>query len=155
MDNQPDPLTDLERRLAALAPARDGLDADALLFAAGRASARPGARRFVWPAVAACLALVATGLAVQLAGERSERLALAERLQQAAQQLARQAPAATRAGEPASTEQVAPDSLLASHRVIERGLDNFGVARELPSRGAATSDASILRVRPAKGWPDL
>jgi hypothetical protein len=46
----PEPLAD---RLSRLTPDRAGLDRDALLFAAGRASVRPGRR---WPAVAALLA---------------------------------------------------------------------------------------------------
>jgi len=48
-------LNDLERRLSAWRPAAEGLDPDAVLFAAGRASVRPGPARFAWPALAACL----------------------------------------------------------------------------------------------------
>jgi hypothetical protein len=44
----------LEERLSKLTPAGTGLDRDALLFEAGRASARPGRR---WPALASLLAL--------------------------------------------------------------------------------------------------
>lgn len=50
-------MSDLERRLAGWRPAADGLDADAMLFAAGRASARRPVSRFAWPAIAAALAL--------------------------------------------------------------------------------------------------
>ena len=44
----------LEDSLSRFTPSPGGLDRDALLFAAGRASARPGRR---WPTVAALLAL--------------------------------------------------------------------------------------------------
>ncbi len=50
-DYNADDLTDLERRLSSWEPTTEGLDSDALLFAAGRASARPGLGRFVWPAL--------------------------------------------------------------------------------------------------------
>jgi hypothetical protein len=43
----------LEQRLSRLTPDGSSLDRDALLFAAGRASVRPGRR---WPALAAVLA---------------------------------------------------------------------------------------------------
>src|SRR5438552_19059242 len=80
MSPHPDNLKDLERRLAACAPATGGLDADAMLFAAGRASARRGAARFVWPALTASLAALVVVLGIRLANERSERLALVQRL---------------------------------------------------------------------------
>lgn len=63
-------LNDLERRLAGWRPATDGLDADAMLFAAGRASVRRGAARFAWPAVAAGLALA---LGISETGRNAER----------------------------------------------------------------------------------
>jgi len=36
--SNPDSMNDLEQRLAAWSPAREGLDPDAMLYAAGRAS---------------------------------------------------------------------------------------------------------------------
>src|SRR5262249_56763625 len=73
-------LNDLERRLSGWRPAPEGLDPDAVLFAAGRASAQPN--RFAWPALAACFAVLAAALGGWAASERSERLALARLLQQ-------------------------------------------------------------------------
>jgi hypothetical protein len=110
-------LSAAERRLSAWRPAVDGLDADAMLFAAGRASARPGPGRFVWPALAACLALTSVGLGVWLMNERAERLALARPIPDPMP-----APAVV-LPEPPASEPIAPDSYLASQRALEEGLD--------------------------------
>jgi hypothetical protein len=59
---QPDELTPLERQLAACRPSAAGLDADAMLFAAGRAAARPGAARHVWPVLACGFVTVSLAL---------------------------------------------------------------------------------------------
>jgi hypothetical protein len=112
-----DDLSDLERRLSAWQPARDGLDADAMLFAAGRASAP---RRLAWPALAACLAALALSLGTWAAVERAGRLALAERLRQQAP--VEPAPP-TGPVETPSAEVPGPTSLLAAHRALEHGLD--------------------------------
>lgn len=77
-------LTDLERRLSGWQPSRSGLDADAMLFAAGRASVRPGAARWAWPAVAACLAFTAAWLGAEVHRERIENQALLARLEPSA-----------------------------------------------------------------------
>src|SRR5262245_36590415 len=79
--SEPD-LTNLERRLGAWLPARDRLDADAMLFAAGRASARNLPARFAWPTIAACLALAAGLLGNRLITERAENHQLVARLHQ-------------------------------------------------------------------------
>jgi hypothetical protein len=78
----PEDLTDLERRLVGWRPDAAGLDPDAMLFAAGRASVRPSPTRFVWPAIAACMAVVALALGGWAAKERTERLELARLIQQ-------------------------------------------------------------------------
>lgn len=65
--NRPEDLNDLERRLAAWQPSRDGLDADAVLFAAGRASVQPRPARFVWPALTTLLTALIVVLGVWLA----------------------------------------------------------------------------------------
>src|SRR5437868_1881156 len=76
-----DDLTDLERRLADWRPDAAGLDPDALLFAAGRASIRPSPTRFVWPAIAGCMAVVALGMGGWAVKERTGRLELAALMQ--------------------------------------------------------------------------
>src|SRR5579871_3770380 len=80
--HQPDDLSKLERRLSDWVPAADGLDADAMLFAAGRASARPGRSRFLWPALACATTLLAIIFGIWLRHEHTERLALAQRVEQ-------------------------------------------------------------------------
>src|SRR5581483_11075563 len=106
-------------RLAGWRPAAAGLDADAVLFAAGRASVRPGPARYVWPALAGGMTLVAAFLGLWLASERAERLALARRLEAIT-------PAASpvpTAGESPSPDVPAPNSYLAISRVLKQGLD--------------------------------
>lgn len=76
MDSDPQNLSELERRLARWRPGADGLDADAMLFAAGRAAGR---RRWTWPALGA-MALLSVGLGAWALHERGERIALSGRL---------------------------------------------------------------------------
>jgi hypothetical protein len=73
-------LNELERRLADWKPTPDGLNVDAMLFAAGRASVRNGKARLAWPIVSGGLAVVAVFLGVRLGAERAERLALVQEL---------------------------------------------------------------------------
>jgi hypothetical protein len=130
MDTNPNPrdnLSDVERRLAAWEPARAGLDPDAMLFAAGRAAARPGPARFVWPALAGAMTLAAIVLAVGLGLERSQRLSLTEQLRHAPAALSpTTAPPASSLPAPtefAATSEAKASSLLASHMALEKGLE--------------------------------
>src|SRR5687768_16336387 len=119
MDTHPDDLSDLERRLAAWQPVAQGLDADAMLFAAGRAS-RP--RCLLWPALTVSLAALVLALGVWALRERSERHALAERLRQpAAPEPAAPSPSPVPAEEPAEGPRAS--SLLAARRALEHGLE--------------------------------
>jgi hypothetical protein len=72
----PDDLSKLEKRLAEWSPAREGLDPDSMLFAAGRASALSGKSWIPWPIVSAALAVMALALGFWASRERSERIAL-------------------------------------------------------------------------------
>jgi hypothetical protein len=116
---------------------------------------RPARGRVLWPAAAACLAVFAAGLGARLAAERGERLALAEQLRLATLRPATPAPPPAPAPGPASDDRPAADSLLASHRVIERGLDSPAVTAGVEPPGLAPRDAPVLRVRPPEGWPEL
>src|SRR5579872_1055799 len=127
----PDDLSALEARLSGWEPSAAGLDADAMLFAAGRAAARPGAARYVWPALACCASLVAAALGVWLGAERTERQALA-------QQLRRQDPAPRSPSGPAlevqppetpAVEAPPRDSLLAAYRALDEGLEAWSASR--------------------------
>ena len=54
-----DDLSDFERHLAGWQPASDGLNADAMLFAAGQAAGRRGRSQLLWPVL--CCAPHRTG----------------------------------------------------------------------------------------------
>jgi hypothetical protein len=153
MDTHSDDLSELERRLAACAPSSAGLDADAMLFAAGRAAARPRAARFVWPGLTVCLAALATFLGLWLAVERSERLSLVEQLQQPAT-----APStAPVTPEPATSDELEPNSVLASRKALEKGLDAWPPAPmpRTDSLAPQPADTPIFRVGRADNLPDL
>jgi hypothetical protein len=72
-------LNEVERRLKGWRPSADGLDADAMLFAAGLAAGRAGRDRLVAPVLCGLLAALALGLGAWGLTERAERLALAGR----------------------------------------------------------------------------
>ncbi len=122
---RPDDLSELERRLSAWAPAPDGLSADAMLFAAGRAAARPGPARFVWPALAGVMTVLAVGLGASLWSERGERLFLAQRLSQQPQAPAPAPPTPSPFSppEPLTADEPGPDSFLAAHLALQQGWD--------------------------------
>jgi hypothetical protein len=136
----PDDLTDLERRLAGWRPDAAGLDPDAMLFAAGRASVRPGPGRFVWPAVAGCLAVAAVALGGWAAAERKERLALARLLEKPAPA----APAVAPEPSPSPAPPV-PGSYLAVTRLI----------RQDPDAWLARAPAGAPPARPPAAPPTL
>lgn len=134
----PEDLSELERRLSAWQPNSAGMDADAVLFAAGRSSVKPGLARFAWPVLTTVLAALAVVLGLCWADERSQRLALARRLHERPP-----APTANPAPRPAvnsvpaessSPGELPPDGYLASRRALERGLDAW------PSRAVARSE---------------
>jgi hypothetical protein len=113
-----DDLNDLERRLAGWRPSTAGLAPDAMLFAAGRASAQRGKAWLAWPILSGCLALAAVILGVWLAAERSERRALLQALDQRPSQ---PAPAKVSVpNETRPTEPPAPDSYLSLRRAWEQ-----------------------------------
>ena len=110
-------LSDLERRLANCKPAADGLDADAMLFAAGRAATQPGPARFLWPTLTAGLAALSLILGVWLANERAERLALLRQHQQSVPApVPAPSPAAPLGPVPSTADQPSTSSLLAAHQ---------------------------------------
>lgn len=150
--HRPEDLTELERRLSAWRPDAAGLDTDAVLFAAGRASVRPSPARFAWPALTAMMAALALVLGLGLANERSERLALARRLHERPP-----APAANPSPSPAvdaapaessDPEEMRPDSYLASRRALDRGLDAWPGRAVVHAKPIAPSSTNppILRL---------
>ncbi len=158
--NRPEDLTAVESRLSAWQPAREGLDADAVLFAAGRASVRPGPVRFVWPALTVLMTALTGVLGLWLADERSERVALARQLQERPL-----APAVnpsilptsvTTLEESPSTDELPADSYLSSRRALEEGLDAWPsrvVVRSGPIDTSFTNPP-ILRVGQRDALPE-
>ena len=118
MDEHLDDLNELERRLSSWRPSIEGLDADAMLFAAGRATAP---RRFVWPTLATFLAVLAIALAVWATAERRERLALADQLRERSVPATEPIPETIH--EPLTVDEPSPDGWLSAHRALEHGLD--------------------------------
>jgi hypothetical protein len=121
--DRPDDLRSLERRLSGWQPASAGLDADAMLFAAGRASAQPGPARFVWPALTGVLSVLVVTLAAWLVVERNERLSLKQQLLRQIPASAPSLPAPAVPAEPVSDDALMPDSYLSSRRALDQGLD--------------------------------
>ena len=84
METNPTPdgeLNELERRLGEWRPSTVGLNADQMLFAAGRDSVRPGRGRNAGLIASGCLALLATALATGFMHERQARIDLFTQLQ--------------------------------------------------------------------------
>jgi hypothetical protein len=141
----PDDLNDLERRLADWRPDAAGLDPDAMLFAAGRASVRPSPTRFVWPTIAACMTVITLGLGGWAAKERTGRLELAALLQKAAPV----APAPTIAEEP-SPEPPPAGSYFAMSRLVRQDPDAF-LSRAPAELGTPVKPAATES--PLRAWP--
>ena len=147
--DRPDDLSEVERQLAAWAPAADGLDADAMLFAAGRDSAQSHPARFLWPALAGCLAVLSVVLGVWLAAERAERLNLARQLEiQAPTTVPPPAFPTVSPLDPPIAEARSPDSLLASRPALEQGLDAWPpvAVGGAVSSGPSSPESPVLRV---------
>jgi hypothetical protein len=77
-----DDLSATERRLSGWRPGAEGLDAAAMLFAAGLAAGRRGRARLLWPGLCVVLAGLVVGLGVWGLSERAERRALAGKLRE-------------------------------------------------------------------------
>jgi hypothetical protein len=77
-----DDLSDVANRLSSWRPTTDGLDADALLFAAGVAVGRRDRGRVVALALCGLLAILAVSLGAWGLTERAERQSLASRLRE-------------------------------------------------------------------------
>lgn len=148
MDAQPsssDDMSDLENRLSGWRPSTTGLDADGVLFAAGRASVRPGWGRIAWPVVSGCLALLTAILGVQLSQERSARLDLAARLRDLKPPIASAPSIVPEPVETPSTEPPSADSYLAARRALASNPDSWLAATTKPAEGPLSSDRLIWK----------
>lgn len=129
--HHPEDLNALERRLSAWRPSPTGLDTDAMLFAAGRASALPGPTRFAWPALTAMLTGIVVFLGLGWVSERNERQALAKQIREhpsTPRPAPSPSPAANAAAEESPVFDEPPqDSYLASRRALEKGMDAWPI----------------------------
>ena len=140
--HHPDDLNDVERRLSAWRPSVEGLDADAMLFAAGRAVAP---RRFLWPALASCLAVLAVSLGLWATAERNERLALDRQLRERSAPVSELTPDIS--PEPSTVDEPSPDGWLSAHRALEHGLDAWPpLAMDTPSSPGPLSLEPVFTV---------
>ena len=129
----PDDASELERRLIAWVPATAGLDADAMLFAAGRASAK----RIPWGTV--CVAGLVVVLGAWLVVERTERLRL------------ERSPAVS-APAPATAAEWPPTSYGAARSALTSDLDAWPPQAIPDAAPPGAPEQPALRVR---GFDDL
>jgi len=135
-------LNDVERLLSAMQPSTAGLDADSMLFAAGRDSVRPGMGRLLWPVLSGCLALAALVLGVGLLRERQVRQEMAAQLQRQTPGLVVPADVPQPDIVPAN-EAPAPTSYLAAARALAQSQDWPTLATGEPVKGLASPSRSI------------
>jgi hypothetical protein len=114
-----DDLSEVERRLAGWRPGAEGLDADAMLFAAGLAAGRRGWGRFLGPGLCVLLTALAVGLGAWGLSEHAERQALANRLRERAPAPGGP-PAAAVAAIPEPAEEPSPGDYLSLRRRMEQ-----------------------------------
>jgi hypothetical protein len=141
-----DNLNELERRLADWKPAPDGLNVDAMLFAAGRASAGNGKARLAWPLVSGGLALLTVFLGVRLAAERAERLTL---LQELHVRLADTSPVSP-ATSPTPKSETPPNAYLVLRREWEQRPGDRQV--EFPVQDEASNDSTLPEANILRAW---
>jgi len=132
--NDSNELSDLERRLSAHQPSSEGLNTDAMLFAAGQAAARKHPGRFIWPGLTGLTSVAAVIFGLLLTQERAERMLLAQRLQEQTPMPmptpASSAPASIVPAQIPAVAQLSPDSLRVARRALDRGLDDWPMVPE-------------------------
>jgi hypothetical protein len=148
-NNYQDDLSECERRLSGWRPGTEGLDADAMLFAAGLAASQRRQSRLFGPALCGLLALLAVGLGAWGLNERAERLVLASWLREHIP--APEVSPARVMPEPAeSVDTPSPSSYLSWRRQIERNPNRWLASQQVSSSGAVgppPPPAPILSLR--------
>jgi hypothetical protein len=150
LDDQADS-ADIERRLAGWRPEADGLNPDAMLFAAGRAT-RQSSR--YWPFASAIFAALAIGLGIWGFGEREGRLALIRNHDRRSTPIAAPPDQAPARADPANTPS--PTGFWSMRRTFEEDPDRWMTARapESPNAAVPPSGQAILTVRSDDSWLD-
>jgi hypothetical protein len=147
-----DDLSALERRLAGWRPGAEGLDADAMLFAAGLAAGRRGRGRLLAAALCGLLTALAAGLGAWGLSERAERQILASRLQQAP--APRPSPT-TGSGAPPETYEPSPADYLSLRRRLEQDPDGWLAAGQTPGPQALGPPPPAPVLPTPRQWKDL
>lgn len=142
----PDDLSRIERRLSVWRPSAEGLNRDAMLYAAGLAAGKTGRGRLLWPALCSLLAVVAAAIGAWGLNERAERQFLIGLLHE------RTAPAAATptnalVAAPHSASVASPDSYLNLRRQLEQDPGRWLASREFTGPtaiGPAPPEPAIL-----------
>jgi hypothetical protein len=149
MSTSPSPagdLNDLERRLAEWRPATAGLDADRMLFAAGRDSVRPGWGRILLPIVSVGLALLTALLGVGFAHERAAKLDLIAQLHDPRPSFVPDPNNVPDSSETPWAEAPAASSYLAAHAALAQNPDSWlDQAKIEPAAGTPRPSTPILK----------
>jgi len=148
-----DDLSDIERRLADWRPASSGLDADAVLFAAGQATAGRGRGRLLWPVLCVLLAGQAALLGAWGLSERAERVALASRIHEIAPE-PKVPPASAVAILPKSSYTPSPDDYFHLRGRTEQDLNRWLTSQastDAPAPGPPAPEPTIPRAGQRNG----
>jgi hypothetical protein len=117
-------LNDMERLLSGLRPCQDGLDADAMLFAAGLAAGRQAKGKVLLSTMCGLLAVATAGLALWGLAQRKELIQLARHQQERMDDF--RTIAVQRKSEPApSIYEPSFDDYLSLRRAMEADPDSF------------------------------
>jgi len=148
-----DDLSNVEHRLSEWRPKAEGLNAEAMLFAAGRASGqRPPSR--LWMALCGVLIVQVVGLGAWGISERSERLALSSQLADRALSTV-ETRQAKQDGSSRRSYVPAPDDYLHQRKRMEQDAGYYVAAASpgrIPGLGQKVPPAAILS---AGQWSDL
>jgi hypothetical protein len=143
----PDDLSEIEGRLSVWRPSAEGLNRDAMLYAAGLAAGKAGRRRPLWPVLCSLLALFAAALGAWGLNERAERQFLIGRLHEPTPASAA-TPTNALVAAPHSASVTSPNSYLNLRRQLEQDPGRWLASREFSrptAIGPAPPEPAILR----------
>jgi hypothetical protein len=143
----PDDLSEIERRLSVWRPNAEGLNRDAMLYAAGLAAGKGGHGRLLWPALCSLLAVCAAVLGAWGLNERAECQFLIGRLHEPTSS-APASPTNALAAAPHSAFVASPDGYLNLRRQLEQDPGRWLASREFKGPtaiGPAPPEPAILR----------
>jgi hypothetical protein len=143
----PDDLSEIERRLSVWRPSAEGLNRDAMLYAAGLAAGKAGRGRLLWPTLCSLLAVFAAALGAWGLNERAECRFLVSRLHERTPSSAA-SPTNALVAAPHSAFVASPDSYLNLRRQLEQDPGRWLASRDSTGPaaiGPAPPEPAILR----------